>query len=125
MTQKTNKIINWGLTGIIGLIFIGSAFGKLTGDATTVEMAAKWGINSSQLAIIGVIELIAFILFAIPRTTVIGALLLVAYMGGAIATHLEHQIPMTAPIAISIFLWITIFIKIPEFRSLIFKNNSN
>ena len=114
MSSKTKNIINWVLAGLVVFIFLGSAFGKLSGDAEGVKMAAGFGINASNYAMLGVIEVIAIILFLIPRTAVLGTLLLVAYMGGAIATHLQHDISIVAPVAISAFVWIVSAVRIPE-----------
>ena len=114
MSQKTIKIIGWVLTGLLAFVFIGSAFGKLSGSTSTLQMATSWGINASQLKIIGAVELLSIILFAIPRTGILGTLLLVAYMGGAIATHLEHQLNILPPIAVSAFVWITAIVRFSE-----------
>jgi len=117
MTAKTKKSINWVLAGLVAFIFIGSAIGKLTANAEALEGAAKFGLSASAYTFLGIIELIAVALFLYPRTGIIGTLLLVAYMGGAIATHLEHAQPMMAPIAISAFVWIVAVVRFPELRS--------
>ena len=120
MSQKTIKIIGWVLTGLLAFVFIGSAFGKLSGSEATLKSAAEWSIDSGTLKIIGIIELTSVILFAIPRTGLLGTLLLVAYMGGAIATHLEHHLPLIGPVMISCFVWITAAVRFPELRNRLF-----
>ena len=50
------------------------------------KMAATFGLNASTMQMIGIVELISIILFLIPRTGILGTLLLAAYMGGAVAT---------------------------------------
>jgi hypothetical protein len=114
MTKKTRNIINWVLAGLVAFIFIGSAFSKLTANAEALEAAAKFGLNASSYTALGIIELVAIALFLYPRTGVLGTLLLVAYMGGAIATHLEHAQPLMAPIIISAFVWIASVVRFPE-----------
>jgi hypothetical protein len=114
MTTKTKNIINWSLAGIVGFIFIGSAVSKLTGSADAIEMAKGIGLDLSTFKIIGLVELISVILFIIPRTGILGTLLLAAYMGGAIATHLEHGLSIVAPAAIQAFIWIVAVIRFPE-----------
>ncbi len=114
MTSKTKNIINWALTGLVGIIFIGSAFGKLTGAADALKMAESIGIDPSTFTVIGVVELIAALLFIVPRTGILGTLLLAAYMGGAIATHVEHGLPAIAPAIIEAFVWIVAVARFPE-----------
>ena len=106
MTSKTKKIINWVLAGIIGLVFLGSGINKLMGSAEALTMAEGFGISAGNFKMLGIIEVSAVLLFLYPRTGILGTLLLVAYMGGAIATHLEHGQPIIAPIIISAVLWI-------------------
>ena len=80
-------------------------------------MAESFGISASNFTMIGVVELISVILFIIPRTAVLGTLLLAAYMGGAIATHLEHGQSIVAPAVIAAFVWIVAVVRFPELRS--------
>jgi hypothetical protein len=114
MQVKTRKIINWGLAGLVGLNFIGSAFVKLSGSAAAREMAEGIGVNRTAFTIIGIIELISVVLFIIPRTGVLGTLLLVAYMGGAIASHVILEEPFLFPAAVAAFVWIAAVIRFPE-----------
>src|SRR5690554_7066139 len=90
MSQKAIKITGWTLTIILALVFTMSAFMKLTQNETALAQASSIGLDASTYQFIGVIEIISLILFIIPRTGVLGAMLLVAYLGGAIATHLQQ-----------------------------------
>ena len=117
MDYKTTNIINWVLTGLVSFIFLGSAFSKLMGGDDAVKMAEGLGLTASVFKTIGVVELIAIILFIYPRTGVLGTLLLAAYMGGAIATHLEHGQSILAPVMIAAFVWIVAVVRFPELRT--------
>jgi uncharacterized membrane protein YphA (DoxX/SURF4 family) len=123
MNTKTRNIINWVLAGLVAFIFIGSAMGKLTADEIGIAEAAKSGLDKTSFMFLGIVEIVSVILFLIPRTSIIGSLLLVAYMGGAIATHLEHAQPLMFPVAISVFVWIVAFIRNPELSQRIFGKN--
>jgi uncharacterized membrane protein YphA (DoxX/SURF4 family) len=114
MNTKTKNIINWVLAGLVAFVFIGSAISKLTMDAENLANMAKMGLNESNIHALGVIEIIAAILFLVPRTSIIGSLLLIAYMGGAIATCLQQGQQMIPAIAISVFVWIVSFVRNPE-----------
>jgi DoxX-like family len=120
MTTKTINIINWVLAGLVAFIFIGSAYSKLTANADALKMGAGFGLSANSFTALGIIEIISAILFLVPRTAVLGTLLLVAYMGGAIATHLEHGQPLLAPCMISAFVWIVAIVRLPELRSRLF-----
>jgi len=116
MSQKAIKITGWALTLILGLLFTMSAFMKITLNETALAQASSFGINATMYRLIGILEIISLILFIIPRTGVLGTMLLVAYLGGAIVTHLEHQQPVAMAVAIQILLWITAFLRFPELK---------
>lgn len=114
MKSRTKNIIHWILTGLVAFVFVGSAVNKLMGSAEAIKMAESFGISASSFTLLGIIELTSVILFVIPRTGILGALLLIAYMGGAIATHLEHNQSIVAPVVIAAFLWIVTVVRFPE-----------
>ena len=116
MSEKTKKIIYWVLTGLISFVFLGSAIGKLSANADALKMAAEFGIDPKTYMIIGFVELICLILFVIPRTGIIGTILLASYMGGAIATHLEHNVSIIAPVMVQAFMLIIAFYRFPVLR---------
>jgi hypothetical protein len=119
MSEKTKKIIYWLLTAMVSFVFLGSAFGKLSGNADALKMASDFGIDPQTYMIIGIIELSCLILFVIPRTGVIGTILLASYMGGAIATHLEHNVSIIAPVLVQSFMLIVAFYRFPVLRNTI------
>ena len=120
MSQKAIKITGWGMTIVLALVFTMSAFMKLTQNETALEQASSIGLDASTYQFIGIIEIISLILFIIPRTGILGAMLLVAYLGGAIATHLQHQQPIAMAVIFQTLLWITAFIRFPELKQRIF-----
>jgi len=115
MSKKTLRILGWSLTTILSLLFIFSASAKLSMNEMAVAQSSSMGFSPSAYRMIGVVEILSLILFIIPRTGTLGAFLLSAYMGGAIATHLQHQQPAGIAVAVQILLWITIVIRFPEF----------
>lgn len=117
MTSKTKKIIYWVLTGLVSFVFLGSAIGKFTANDEALKIAANFGLDARTYTLIGVVELVSLILFIIPRTGIIGTFLLAAYMGGAIATHLENGESIVAPCIIQTFLFLVAFYRFPELRT--------
>ena len=114
MTQKSKNIIGWVLTGLLAFIFAASAIMKFSAGEQVVKSAVEMGITLGIIKILGVVELLSILLFIFPRTGILGTLLLTAYLGGAIATHLEHQQPIFAPVIIQCLLWITATIRFSE-----------
>lgn len=124
MSQKTIKIAGWTLTIILGLLFTMSAFMKIAQNDMALAQATSMGIDANTYRLIGIIEIISLILFIIPRTGVLGTLLLVAYLGGVIVTHLQHQQPILMAVSIQTILWITAFIRFPELKQRLFSNKN-
>jgi len=120
MSQKAIKITGWGMTIVLALVFTMSAFLKLTQNETALEQASSIGLDASTYQFIGIIEIISLILFIVPRTGILGTMLLVAYLGGAIVTHLQHQQPIAMAVIFQILLWVTAFIRFPELKQRIF-----
>ncbi len=116
MSQKGIKITGWTLTIILGLLFTMSAFMKLTQNETALAQASSFGLDAATYQFIGIIEIVTLILFIIPRTGILGTLLLAAYLGGAIVTHLQHQQSIAMAVIIQILLWITAFVRFPELK---------
>lgn len=87
--------------------------------AGTVEL----GYQVHHIPVMGVLGLLSIVLFAIPRTSVLGAILLTGYFGGAIATHLRLDNPLFShilfPVYLAILAWGSIWLKNDLFRKLI------
>jgi len=120
MSEKIVRAGGWLLTIALGGLLAMSAWMKLTQSEIALEQAASVGIDAGTYRVIGVIELFSLILFIIPRTGVVGALLLIAYMGGAIVTHLQHQQSIAMAVGVQILLWITAALRFPELRQRLF-----
>jgi hypothetical protein len=121
MTIKTKTTISLILTILVSALFIFSAVGKIAGTKEVIEGAKAMGISPATMRNIGIVELIITLLFASNRTGVIGGVLLLAYMGGAIATHLEHGQSVVAPIAIAVFVGVVALFRFPELTLRILK----
>jgi len=120
MSGKTIKIIGWILTVPLVALFLYSAYHKFV----STEGAPMLGLTTKKLQIIGVIEVLSAVLFVIPRTGILGTLLLAAYMGGAIATHVEHNLSVTAPVVVQCILWIVAVLRFPELITRITAKNT-
>ena len=83
-------------------------------------MTAQFGYPSGLIVPIGVVELACVVLYVIPRTAVLGAVLLTGYLGGAIATHVRLSDPSFAgPLIFGIMVWAGLYLREPRLRALL------
>lgn len=94
---KRANIASWVLSVLLALAFLGSAFGKLSGQQQMVDNFARWGFPHWFLPFTGLCELVGAVLIAIPKTRVYGGALIVCVMVGAVLTHLTHGEAKVAP----------------------------
>ncbi|MDX2032327.1 MAG: DoxX family protein [Blastocatellia bacterium] len=101
----------WGsriLIGLSALFLIADAAGKLGRLAPVIEATTKLGFPDHLIQPIGAVLLIGAIVYLIPRTSVLGVILLTGYLGGAVATHVRagsDWFPILFPVAIGVLLW--------------------
>jgi hypothetical protein len=120
MKMKPRNIIGWILTVAIAALLLFSASAKLMADTKTINMAAHMGLSLKKFKFIGLVEIVSTLLFIFPRTGVLGTLLLAAYMGGAIATHMEHFMSPNMPVLIECVIFIAGALRFPELNSRFF-----
>ena len=120
MNQKTKKTVGWVLTAIVAGLFTMSAASKLMGAEEAVNGFKAMGISDSGRMAIGAIELLSVILFVIPRTGVLGTVLLIGYMGGTIMAHVSGHLPFISNIAIGVFVGVVGYYRFPELGSRLF-----
>lgn len=109
----------WVLGVIPCLLFVMSAVIKFMKPPEVVEGMAKSGWPLELLLALGIVELACTVLYLIPQTAVLGAILLTGYMGGAIATHVRLGEPFWLHILIGIALWLGLYFRDPRLRVLI------
>ncbi|MCA9028885.1 MAG: DoxX family protein [Planctomycetaceae bacterium] len=113
--SKGQRIAGWVLSGLLAaFLIIASAMGKFTEWEGKAEMFAKMGWSEDLMFTIGIVEVAIAILFLIPRTGFVAAILLAAYLGGAVATHIRVNDPFWFPIVLGIFAWIALGLRQPE-----------
>jgi hypothetical protein len=112
-TSRGRRIAGWVLTALLTALFVASAGAKLAGAAPVVEMFQKWGLGN-QVLLIGIGELTSALLFVIPQTHSLGVLLLSAYMGGAIVTHMQHGEAYIMQSMILVLIWVAGYLRHPE-----------
>ena len=88
-----------------------------------VEGTVALGYPVETVQWIGVIELACVVLYLVPRTAVLGALLLTGYLGGAIATHVRIGNPLFThilfPVYVALFIWGGLYLRDTRLRELL------
>lgn len=112
--------VGWVLTVLPAALLTFSGVMKLVnppGMAEQMEKTVGW---SGDLAFgLGIVELGCTLLYLIPRTTVLGAILLTGYMGGAIATHVRVGDPVYLHCVIGVVIWLGVYLRDARLRELI------
>jgi len=111
--SKARRIAAWVLTSLLSLLLVFSAVMKFLRPPEVMAAVEKWNLKD-ELILIGVTELVSAILFFIPRTHSIGVLLLSAYMGGAIVTHMQNDEPYIVQVIFLGVIWIVSYLRHPE-----------
>jgi len=98
-----------------------SATWKLTRNQWYVTEFTRIGWPESALPLLAFLQLGCIVLYLIPRTAVLGAVLLTGYLGGAIATYVRmgEPYPVLVPLSTSIIVWLGIYLRDERIRALL------
>jgi hypothetical protein len=110
------------LSGLPGLFLLFDGAMKLVKPAPVIEATVRLGYPESSIVGIGVALLLCTLLYLIPRTAVLGAILLTGYLGGAVATHVRvgaDLFPICFPVVFGILLWAGLYLREPRLRALV------
>lgn len=104
------KIAGWVLSALIGLFLVGaSALPKFVGMEAALSTMEVVGWPEKYLMLIGVIEVVCVILFLIPRTGLLGAVLTTGLLGAALAANLRVDNPLFSHTLFSIYLGVAVW----------------
>jgi hypothetical protein len=118
-TTKSWRIAGWVLTmlPVIGLLV--SAGMKLSRQESVITaFTNKYGYPETVIATLGTAEAIIALLYAVPATTFLGAILATGYLGGAIATHVRIGEPFAPPLILGVLVWAGLFLREARMRAL-------
>jgi hypothetical protein len=117
----SGKIVWTGrvITVLVSLLFLFSAAMKFMGGAEVKEGMAHLGLPESMIIPLGILEAACTVIYLIPATSVLGAILLAGYIGGAICTHWRVGDPFLPQVAIGLVIWLGIYLREPRLKALI------
>jgi len=106
---------------VLFLLFDGG--GKLVKSANVVQWHVQLGYPESVILPLGIVLLISTVLYVIPRTSVLGAILLTGYLGGAVATNVRIGDPLFThilfPVYFGVLIWLGLYLRDRRLRALV------
>jgi hypothetical protein len=120
-TQKTAMTwAGWVIAGLIGLLMVfGATMAFRNPPEVAEQVVGKFGYPPDFVLILGIVELGCVVLYLVPRTAVLGAVLLTGYLGGAVATHVRVHDNFIMPVVVGVFVWLGLYLRDPRIRELI------
>jgi len=121
-TSKAKLWTGWVLTILPALLLLLDGVFKLIKPEPVVTATVKLGYSESLILPIGILLIVCTILYLIPQTAALGAILVTGYLGGAVATHVragEGWFPILFPFAFGILLWGGLWLRDDRVRGLI------
>ena len=123
MTTRTMLMAGRALTGLFALFMLGASIApKLLGMPVAEETLAQLGWPPGYAFTIGLIELTCLVLYLVPRTSALGAVLMMALLGGAMATHIRAGSPLFSHVLFSVylavFMWGGLWLRVARLRAL-------
>jgi DoxX-like family len=110
------------LVALSALFLLFDAAGHLMVPAAVVEAFNRLGYPLSLSPVLAIVELVCLVVYLIPRTAILGAILLTGYLGGAVATHLRVHDPLfdtLFPIIFGVLVWAGLYLRDQRLRALI------
>jgi hypothetical protein len=124
MTQNTRRL--WAgriLSGLPVVFLLLDSGMKLAKARVAIEGTIQVGYPASVVFPLGVVLLVCILLYSVPRTAVLGAILLTGYLGGAVATHVRVGDPLfshiLAPVYFGAMVWGGLYLRDPKVHAMI------
>ena len=107
------------LTGLVAAFLLMDGALRIIGFAPYVEGTVQAGYPVSMAPGIGLALLVPTLLYLVPRTSILGAILLTGYLGGATATNLRVGMPIAFPVIFGILVWAALYLRDGHLRTMI------
>ena len=124
--SRASMVIGRTVTGIISVLLAMDAGIKLFMLGPALEGTAQLGYSPHIVFPLGLVQAASLVLYLIPRSSVLGAVLWTGYLGGAVATHVRLDNPLfthtLSPIYVAIMLWGGLWLRDRRLRNVFAKN---
>ena len=116
-------ITGWVLTSLVALFLLFDSVTKLLQLPAVVEATVQMGFPATTVPVIGGTLLACLVLYLIPRTAVLGAVLLTGYLGGAVCAQLRIEAPVLGyllfPVYTGVLVWLGLYLRSAALRALV------
>jgi hypothetical protein len=121
--RATTRYLAIGCTALVAIFLTFDTALKVLRLGPAVEGTTALGYPAGTVQWIGIVELVCLVLYLTPRTSVLGAVLLSGYLGGAIATHVRVASPLFThtlfPVYVALFVWGSLYLREKRLRDLL------
>lgn len=120
--SKGSRVTGYILTALPALFLLLDGVMKLFKPAVVVEATTNLGYPEVTIVPIGITLVVCTLVYIFPPTSILGAILLTGYLGGAVATHVrvgESAFAMVFPVIIATLVWGGVYLRDPRLRALI------
>ena len=122
-SSKTQVVVGRVLSGLAIAFLTFDSVGKLLRVQPVIDGTVQLGYPTSIIIPLGIVLLSCVLIYAVPRTSVIGAMLLTGYLGGAVATHARLEHPLLShtlfPIYVAVIIWAGLVLRDARLRILL------
>lgn len=121
--RSPGRILGWVLTGLVSAFLAFDATIHLINLPVAQDGAVQLGFDPAQTVLMGAVEAVCLLLYLVPRTSVLGALFLTAYLGGAFTAQLRVHAPLWStqlfPVYTAVLVWGGLWLRSTALRALV------
>jgi ABC-type Fe3+-siderophore transport system permease subunit len=118
-TSRPMRVTGLVISGLAAAFLLMDGVLRLVGFAPYVEGTVRGGYPASLGPAIALVLIASTLLYVLPRTAVLGAILVTGYLGGATATNLRTTDPFLFPVVFGVFVWAGLYLRDARLRALI------
>lgn len=112
----------WVCVGLAGAALLASAAGKLFAPPQVKEQLVDGlGFPETTLLSLAITEIVCVLLVLVPRTSLVGGILVASYVGGAVAAHVRVGEPFIVPVVLGVLMWIGLVLRDPLIRAVLIR----
>lgn len=116
--RPVSQKVGIGISVLVGAFLVFDAAGKLANVQQVKEATAALGFPPGQALIMGIVLSICVLVYAIPRTAVLGALGITAYLGGAVTANMRIEAPLFSTVLFAVYfgvlMWVGLVLRRPS-----------
>lgn len=114
-------IVGWVLTVLPALMFVGGGAAAAINPQSVTDGYKDVGWPTDVARYLIAVEIVCGLIYVFPKTSILGAILLTGYLGGAVATHVRIHDPKGAiAVVVGVVVWLGVYLREPRLRKIVF-----